>query len=209
VKRKPAKPKAKHPSPPTCYGKLRKYVGTGAAIRVGREGLQKESLNGFLIELSTQFGVMHCFHDFMPDGFSLFRIADVTSVRSNKYERFWDKMLRAEGLLGGLTNPPNVDLKTLPRALNSIASAVDELIVECERQRNADDAWLSDKFFIGRAIEINKEDVLFVEFDALGRWEKWPTAIPLDEITLVQFDTPYINHFRKHLTGRPPESVTR
>ncbi len=77
------------------------HLGTGKSLRVETRCTSNETLNGFLLGLSEQLGLMHCFHDFMPDGFTVFRLTDVMSIRSNEYERHWDRMLAGEGLLDG------------------------------------------------------------------------------------------------------------
>lgn len=54
---------------------------------------------------------------------------------------------------------------------------------------------------IGRIDSTTETALVFHHFDGLGQWEEEPAAISLDEITLVQFDTPYIKHFSKYVGG--------
>lgn len=175
---------------------IHQYIGTAKKIRVELSFPSTPQINGFLIEASETLGVMHCFHDFMPDGFTVFRIAEVTGVRSGKYERHWERMLNDEGLLTALASPPSLDLTNMKSAIDSIKSQYEGIIVECE---DAEDE--SEDFYIGSVLSSNENDVTIRHFDGLGVWEDKPYTIPLDEVSLIQFDTPYINRFWKYLAG--------
>ncbi|MAT71907.1 MAG: hypothetical protein CMJ58_20580 [Planctomycetaceae bacterium] len=178
---------------------IRQYVGTNKKISVERSLPSNPRLNGFLVDASESLGVMHCFHDFMPDGFSVFRIADVTEVRSGKYERHWERMLKGEGLLSALAKPPSLDLTTMRSAIDSIESQYDGIIIECE------DAEIeSEDFYIGSVLSTNEEKVTIQHFDGLGNWDGEPSTLIMSDISLVQFDTPYINTFWKYLAEPSP-----
>ena len=177
---------------------IRQYVATGKKIRVERSRPSNPRLNGFLIDVSESLGLMHCFHDFMPDGFSVFRIADVTGVRSGKYERHWERMLKGEGLLPTLATRPSLDLATMRSAIDSIRSQYNRIIIECE---DAEDE--CEDFYIGSVLSSNEDTVAIQHFDGLGIWEDEPSIITLSDISLLQFDTPYINTFWKYLAERP------
>jgi hypothetical protein len=180
------------------YHRLHPHVGTGMKIRVERSRPSTKRLNGYLMGLSEMLGVMHCFDDFEPDGYTVFRLEDVVSVRSNEYERHWDRMLSAEGLLGGLTREFTIDLRGIQTALESVNKQFTTMIIECE-----DDEEAVEDFYIGHVVSISDEDLSFEHFDALGRWEEEPSTIRFDEITLIQFETPYIKIFSKYLSEKP------
>lgn len=177
---------------------LAPHVGTKQKIRIERIYPSNPRLNGYLLALSAELGLMHCFDDFEPDGYLLFRLADVTEVRSGDYERHWDRMLAAEGLVDGLNLTAEIDLSSMRLAIESIDRHFHRMIVECEMD-NEDD----EDFYIGKLVSCNESRLCFDSFDGFGHWDEDPTDIPLVEISLVQFETPYIQRFWKYI-GVPP-----
>jgi hypothetical protein len=183
---------------------IRKHVGTGKKIRLERPYPSNPRLNGYLLDVSNSLGLMHCFDDFEPDGYTVFRVDDVSDIRSDRHERHWDRMLKSEGLLGGLNLTAPIDITSIHKVIDSIARQYRRLIVECEERRED----LED-FYIGQVASVDDDILRFDHFDGLGQWEKTTASIPLDEITLLQFETPYIQRFWKYLTGTAPNEVSR
>lgn len=178
---------------------LVQHVGSGGTVHLTMQTPCEPTLNGYLLDMSETLVLMHSFDDFDPDGYTVIRIEDVTDLRRSPFEEWWDHMVAAEGLLGGLENPPRVDLTDMRSAIESIAAQYDQMIVECEE---ADD----ERFYIGKLVEAGDEEISFRSYDALGYWDKEPEAIRIDEITKLQCDTPYIRIFSKYTReGRPPD----
>jgi hypothetical protein len=121
-------------------------------------------LNGYLLGLSRQLGMIHCFHEFMPDGYIVFRLANVTSIRCSGYDRFMNRMLAGEGLLDGLKTSLQIDLETIATAITSINTRYATMILETEIPKDG----YSD-FFIGQIESIDSTRLRFNHFDALGR----------------------------------------
>jgi len=182
--------------------KLEKHLKTRKKIRLERRYPSNRNLNGYLLDISDVLGLMHCFDDFEPDGYTVFRVNDVTDVRSGKYERHWDRMLAGEDLLDGLKFDLRIDLTSMQSAIESIARECERLIIECE-DRNED----VEDFYIGQVVSIGGESVQFDHFDGLGRWEESAASIPLEEITLLQFETPYTHRFWKYVGGTAPNKT--
>jgi hypothetical protein len=184
------------------YCQLSEHLATGMKIRIERNRPADPLLNGYLMQLSDRLGLMHCFDDFEPDGYSIFRLSDVVSVRSGNYERHWDRMLRGEELLGGLDRELEVDLNTIRAAIESVSRQFKLMTVQCEdAEEDVQD------FYIGQVVSFEGTELIFDAFDALGQWNDESSRVLLDEITMVQFETPYIRHFSKYLTGSPTGSV--
>lgn len=183
----------------TIRDQLQAHLGTGKTLRVETRCASQETLNGFLLGLSDQLGLMHCFHDFMPDGYTVFRLADVTSIRSNEYERHMDRMLEGERLLDGLHQDLHVDLKSILRAIETISHQFQVMIIEVEAPEEG-----CEEFYIGQAVSWDVDMVQFDDFDALGQWASESSMITPDEIAFIHFDTPYIKTFCKYLNGPLP-----
>ena len=177
---------------------LLQYVGTKQQVRVSRHTPCEPLLNGFLLDSSASLVLMHVFHDFMPDGYTVFRVEDVERFRSGPYERHWENMLRAEELLKGLDFADKLDLSSMRSAIESISERFEHLIIECED----DDEDVQD-YYIGSLVSADFDCITFRHFDGYGYWEAEPSKIDINEITKVQFDTPYIRVFSKYLRCGP------
>ncbi|MRG91019.1 hypothetical protein [Polyangium spumosum] len=167
-------------------------------IRLERRLSGEPSLHGYLLGLGSELGLIHCFDDFEPDGYTLFRVEDVLAYERGPHEEHWDRMLTGEGLLGGLRLPFEVDLRGFPAALRSIQMHYADVIIECEDEGDSD-----GDFYLGRLLEIGEDTVLLHYVDALGRWDEAPTMIPVQRITKVQFDTPYLRRFMRYTAPFP------
>jgi hypothetical protein len=177
---------------------LARHLGTGMKIRIERNRPSNPRLNGYLLGLSEHLGLMHCFHDFMPDGYTVFRVSDVEKVRCGKYDRQFHEILSGEGLLEGLKVPLNLDLTGVRTAIETISEQFGLMIVECEEQDEEE-----EDFYIGKVASVDDDRLRFFHFDALGMWRKRASSIPCDEITLLQFETPYIQIFSRYLKNAP------
>jgi hypothetical protein len=180
------------------YASLVEHVGTGRMIRLKRGLPSEPSMHGYLVGLGTHLGLMHCFDDFEPDGYTVFRLEDVLAIERTPHEEHWDQMLRGEGLLDGVKAPVEVDLSSFDAALRSILPRFPDVIVECEEEAEEE-----SEFFLGRMIDASNREVVLHYVTALGRWLESPSHIPLEAITKVQFDTPYLRRFMRYTEPFP------
>jgi hypothetical protein len=70
-------------------------------------------------------------------------------------------------------------------------------VIESEALKSAD----NDDFSIGRVVALDEEAVLILNFDPLGVWDDEPCVIDYDEITKIQFDSPYLSTMSKYFKG--------
>jgi hypothetical protein len=180
---------------------LRSFVGTGKKVRLARSIASDPWHNGFLLAVGREWVLIHQFHDFYPEGFAALRVKDLTDVRSGEYERHWERMLTAEGLLDRLAAPAGVSLEDTSALLESLRTRGQNVIVECEDPEED-----CEDFYIGQIDSVGEGSVRFANFDGLGRWDADLHTIPLAEITRVQFETPYVRTFSKYLAGPCPAS---
>lgn len=180
------------------YASLAEHIGTAQMLRIERSLSAEPSLHGYLLGLSPVLGLMHCFDDFEPDGYTIFRLEDVLSHERGPHEKHWDRMLAGEGLLVGMKLPIHVDLTTLQSALASIQTHYADVIVECE-----DDSEEEGSFYLGRVLEVTSEGISLLYVDALGHWDEVPSLIAFERITKVQFDTPYLRRFMRYVEAFP------
>ncbi len=180
------------------YVSLAEFVGTSKMLQIERSLSAEPSLHGYLLGLSPDLGLMHCFDDFDPDGYTLFRVEDVLSHERGAHELHWDRMLTGEALLGGLQLPIEINLATLTTALESLQAKYTDVIIECE-----DDSEEEQAFYLGRLIQVGTEHISLHYVDALGNWDDGPSLIAIERITKVQFDTPYLRKFMRYVEPFP------
>ena len=184
---------------------LARHVGTGKMISLTRSRPNEPRLDGYLLGLSDDLGLLHVFTGFEPDGYNVFRVADVDAVRCCPYEQWWDHMLQCEQRLAGLALPHRIDLASMRTAISTIVAHYDQIIVECEDPEEDD-----EDFYIGVVLKVGATSLRFRHYDGLGYWDEETSTIPLEEITKVQFDNSYIRIFSKYTReGTPPEFPER
>ena len=176
--------------------KLQEYQGALKIVRIERPFPGNYYINGFIHYTTESLMLMHQFHDFYCEGFTIVKTSDIKDFRSSEYERFLEKVMNGEGLLEQIKYDHSVPLDDIKSSLSHFMNNQQNIIIECESRKNADD----DEFYIGRVSEIDGETVWFMGFNALGQWEKDEISIKLDTITQIQFDTPYINILTRYVT---------
>lgn len=181
--------------------KLESLAGTRKMVRLTRAFPGEQHCYGFILRISQTWILVHDHGDTQLYGYSLFRVADVTKARSGKYERFWDHMLQGEGLLDQVGVDCEIDLESTIQVLKSLKELGKYVIVECESRDDSE----YDEFYIGQIVKVTRKHLWFVHFDAVGQWEDDGVKLPLDDITRIQFDTPYINIYSKHVPAIRPE----
>lgn len=174
---------------------LNRFVGTKKKVRIERNIRSEEYINGFIHDVSKGLVVLQQFHDFYCEGYTIIKLSDVSDLRSDEHERFFERMLNAEGLLDQIEYKRIIPITDFVASLSYFVKNNENIIIECESLENPAD----DEFYIGKVSEIEGNDAWFIGFSALGEWEKEEVAIKIANITRIQFNTPYINIFSKYL----------
>lgn len=172
---------------------LREHAGTRRKVRIERNRPCHRMLYGYVIDAANGLALVHPFDDFQPDGYAIIREEDIVAVRQGDHEAFWDRVLAAEGLLGGLDDPPKIDLRSMADAIADAASRYPFLIIECEDE----DEDIRD-FYFAKVTAVTPTHVRLRCVDGLARWED-PEPVPLQDITMVQIATPYVTRFAKYV----------
>lgn len=175
--------------------KLKKIYDKKQLVKLKREKISHYNNYGFIIMLNSELVLLQNCDEFTLEGYTVLRMDDISSVRSNKFERFVEKILKSEGTLDEVGITYNINLDNWQSLFQSLKKANKNVIIECEVGDEA-----KDEFFIGRLIRVNRKSVSLLYFSAVGKWDEEPTVIPFDEITTVRFDENYIKVFSKYLT---------
>jgi len=176
-------------------GRLDAYKGTLKKIRIERPYPGATYINGFVHDVSDTLVLIQQFHDFYCEGYTIIRIPDIVNIRSDEYERFFEVIMKGEGLLDLVAYTINVPLFNITSSLSYFSKTKEHIIIECESVTNDN----QDRFYLGKVSEIEGTTVWFVEINPLGTFEHEEIGISLEEISRIQFDTPYINIFSKYI----------
>ena len=174
------------------FEQLKKYKGSLQKVRLKRSYPSEVFLNGFIHLVTKKIVIIQQYHDFYAEGYSVIRTSDIISIRSNKYERFFEEMFKDEGLIDKVKKPNIPELKSMKRVLKHFQRNEKNIIIECESEND-------EIFMCGKVSEIENGTVWVKEFDALGKWRNKEVGIELKNITKVQFETPYVNIFSKYI----------
>jgi hypothetical protein len=175
--------------------KLKKIYDNKQLVQIQREKIADQSDDGFILGLNSEFVLFQNSIDFILNGYTVIRISDITSLRSNQHERLFEKMLKGEGTYDEVGIAYEVNLDSWQSLLRGLKKLNKNVIIECEVGDEDEDG-----FFIGKLVQVNRKSVSLLYFSDLGKWDEEPTVIPFDEITKVRFDEKYINVFSKYLT---------
>jgi hypothetical protein len=168
---------------------------SGELVRLVRPFASRR-ISGYIIAVGERAVLIHQLHDFLDDGWSVIRIADVDEVVAEGGS-FFAAALRAEGL----TPRAPVDaldltsMTTAVRALHELGRAV---IVESEVPGDGD----ADGYQLGALRAVTDLHAHVQLLDTGGQWTAIePVALP--RITRVRLETPYLVTFSKYAAPWP------
>lgn len=151
-----------------------------------------EVYSGFVQGLGRELVVFQEVRDFLVDGFTVMRLSDVKSVRSNRFDPFAKGLLEREGLLSqvGLAEP--VGLESIRSVMASIARPGRLVIVETKRQRHM-------AFHLGEIIRVDGTRSAMRSVDAVGRKGRRPVMLEHASVARIEFGSRYITLFSKYV----------
>ena len=128
-------------------------------------------------------------HDFIIDGFTIYRFKDVKEVLITGDKYF--EIAKEEGLIESI-EAPDIDISDWYNVFVSLQEINKNIIVENGYEENS-------FFAIGKIKKVTKTKVYMQYFDADGIWEEELWEIPFTQITSVSFGTRYIEVFSKYV----------
>lgn len=180
---------------------LKLLVGQLKSVKLYRHTPCEPVLNGFLLGLEEDWGILWQFAGFEPNGFVIFRLDGLKNYRCDHREDFWTDVVQKEGVVEELPDI-QIDLSSIETILGDVQRTRKMVIIESEDRY--DDI---QDFYIGQIIRIQKTGLKFANFDVLGKWDENPTTIGFDEITKIQLGTHYADTFARHTSGACPFKI--
>lgn len=147
--------------------------------------------NGIPLQVTRELVLVATLDQFRLDGFAVFRWEEVAAVRSGDNERFFERVMRAEGLLSNFTEPEPLRLDDFGTVLADVRARAGYAIIECERLRRP-------TFHIGELAEVTRDAAFLRYVQANGVKDAKPTRIPVEDVTMVRWGEHYVRMYGKY-----------
>jgi hypothetical protein len=154
--------------------------------------------SGFVRELDGELVVVEKFHDFYSEGFSLLRIDDIDAVRNRPGDELFARIIEGDGLSrkDRLENICRGD--DLGGALARIQARYGLVALHCETGDPNE-----DEYILGELSGVTDDDALIWVLGPDATWEPELDSIALDDITQVEFATPYAEILARYAPPSP------
>lgn len=163
-----------------------------AAVTTIRDKTGFCDVHGYLLDISDDWILVENISEFHLDGYSIVRKSDVKEIRYDKRDKYFEKILKLEGIKKNVSKKYDIDISDLHSIFNSLKKIKLNIIVECEEEGE-------EVFIIGKISQMGKNFVSMSYFDSCGKWNRQKYRIDYSKITIIRFDEEYINVFSKYV----------
>lgn len=178
---------------------LRRLVGKNVIVILLREKIDPQPLTGYVVDLSSDFVVIHCMSDaIILDGHAILRIQDLTLVEGKpKHGAFYMEALKLRGYAP--VRPVGICLDSTASILESVNKHHPLVTVHREGIRN-------DECSIGRIEKLTDKTVILKWLTPSARWDGYSPRYRLADITKVDFGGLYEDALTRVAGIQPDES---
>ena len=148
---------------------------------------------GFILKMTKDFLLIQMEEEFYLNGYAIIKQDHYDSIRCNESDKAVKKILKGEGIIGsdyGIKK--KLRLKEWKTIFEDLLKHDYHVIIECEDLKEP-------LFLIGPIKKIKKDSVNIRYYNAQGVLNEKSTKVKYKDITIVKFDSRYINVFRKYL----------
>lgn len=167
------------------------FVRDRKLVSIRRDGIDPNSIQGFILACSDELLLIQYVYDFRLDGLMVLRRADVTDIRSTATGEFQKGLLIAEQLLQQVPFASDFDLRDWRSILTQFSRQYKLVLLEDERPEVG-------LLLIGEIEKITRSSVCLRYFSGAGNWDDKPTKLAFNCITSCQVDTNYLNVYQRH-----------
>ena len=146
-------------------------------------------VEGYLLQASSEWLLIHRTDDFHLYGYYLIRARDITRIRTNGA---FQRILQREGILQQVGMSFPLDIESEQTILQGVKKNGMLVILDF-------DYYPDDYLYIGKPVRVNKRTVAFRYFDACGIWQDDIAQIDYSDVSAIELCTEYINVFEKYL----------
>jgi hypothetical protein len=145
------------------------------------------------VAISKQLLLARYVFDFATDGYKVFRIKDILSIKRGEVEAYHDFVMREEEVLLNDKFIADLEIISWQSILESLKTL--EVLIDVSTEDQSD---TEKTFFVGKPLCVESGFLLLNEVDVFGRWVEENTKIPLVAITGISFKTRYLNMLQKY-----------
>ena len=167
--------------------------------RIERGEIDELKKSGKPIKFSDDF-VLICYeYDFEFDGFEIIRLDDITNIQYDNVDKFINYIFINEDIKPVMGNIFSININSYIEIMQFFLNKNENIIIECEKH---------GEFYIGKVIEVFKDCVKFLCFDAEGVWDKEPYNIFYKDITSISFRNRYLIYMSKYARTIQSDGLT-
>lgn len=183
---------------PDLSERLKSVASDKRMVRIVRSLPGEPYENGFVVGVGEELVLLHQFHDFYPEGYTAMLLEDIQDIRCEKRNQLFRNIIRSEGICTDYSLEHIIDLRSVELLMKSLFGRYDFVILECESRVWAEE----DDYYIGRILSVDEERTVLKCFDSEGVWDSRSTSVQHRDVSKIEFDSPYINLFSRHLEGK-------
>src|SRR5262245_51094136 len=99
--------------------RLEKHRQKAEVVSVRREPMDPFSMGATVLAVGRELALLADVTDLSADGFKIVRIADISRLERDGSEKWFETVLRKEGIIKGIRTPFEIDLSTWKTALTA------------------------------------------------------------------------------------------
>lgn len=151
-----------------------------------------ETDRGYILDYTTDFLLLQTTDDFALNGYSIFPFDTIREVRHNKYDNFYDKIMKWENQKNKIGIAYHIDITSWLTVFQTLKKTKLTVTIECEEPH-------LDYFCIGTLQKVGTKKVDTFYFSPDGIVDEKPTMTEYNNITKVSFDDRYANILTKYV----------
>jgi hypothetical protein len=175
------------------YLALREAQQLHQFVRIERPEIENPYSHGIPVAVNPNL-VLLCeiaVDQFRPDGYGIYRLDDIADIRSDEHERFYERLLAAEGIDPLPADLPDIDVTNwvtamaAPHLHDQLISVEAELLPEPE-------------YWVGILEQVDAESISLLCVSSTGEWDSDPIELEIGDVSCVQFGSRYLDVYARH-----------
>ena len=170
---------------------LIKHIEQKNYIRVETFTCESEAHDCMPLATSDKLLFVLNFIDFLPDGYSIIRLKDITSVEHNDSCKYFGKIVKMEGALKLIDEAPDISIDSWKTVFLSLKKMDIIVIADIGKEQCLN---------VGKITKVRDADFSMHCFCTSGIWDENERHELYTDITSVRFLNHYINTYSKYLS---------
>jgi len=157
---------------------------------ISLEDMKAETICCIPLSISGKLLLMLVFIDFLPDGYRIMRLQDISKVDYDETCRYFDRIVKQEGALQLIKKAPDILIEDWKSTFASLRDKGIIVIIDIGKE---------GCIHIGEVVESTAREVRMRCFSPVGVWDDGEWHELIKNITYVEFSTHYTNTYTKYI----------